>query len=97
MPTISSQRGSRSDSNEGVLSIPQSSKIRASPSDFLMSYPGHSLGKGVLLLCSVFYSPANWAELDLGTVAATDLFPLANQCPRQAIRPLIDQSPGRAH
>ena len=25
-------------------------------------------------------------------VAATDLFPFANQCPRQAIRPLIDPS-----
>ena len=29
-------------------------------------------------------------------VAATDLFPLANQCPRQEIRSLTDQSPGRA-
>ena len=31
------------------------------------------------------------------SVAATDLFPFANQCPRQAIWPYTDQSPGRAH
>ena len=31
-----------SDSNEGVLRIPQSSGITgASPSDYLVSYPGH--------------------------------------------------------
>ena len=30
-------------------------------------------------------------------VVATDLFPLANQCPHQEIWPLTDQSPGRAH
>ena len=36
-----------SDGNEGVLRIPQSSRItRISPSDFLVSYPGHSLGVG---------------------------------------------------
>ena len=35
-----------SDSNEGVLHIPQSSSITgASPSDCLVSYPGHSLGE----------------------------------------------------
>ena len=27
----------------------------------------------------------------------TDLFSLANQCPRQAIQPHTDQSAGRAH
>ena len=31
------------------------------------------------------------------TVAATDLFPFANQCPRQEIRSLTNQSTGRAH
>ena len=30
-------------------------------------------------------------------VAATDLFPFANQCPRQEIRSLTDQSTGRVH
>ena len=35
-----------SDGNEGVLRIPQSSSItEASPSDCLVSYPGHSLGE----------------------------------------------------
>ena len=32
-----------SNDNEGALHIPQSSKVRASPSDGLMSYTGHSL------------------------------------------------------
>ena len=37
-----------SDGNEEVLCIPQSAGItKASPSDCLVSYPGHSLGGGV--------------------------------------------------
>ncbi len=49
------------DGNKGVLRIPQSSSIAGtSPSDCLVSYPGHLLG-GVLPLCreavGVFYSP----------------------------------------
>ena len=61
--TTPGQSGPGSDSNEEVLRIPpNSSIIEASPSDCLMSYPGHSLGK-VLPLCreaiSGFYSP-NW-------------------------------------
>ena len=32
-------------SNEGVLNIPQISKVGALPSDGLMSYPGHSLNR----------------------------------------------------
>ena len=37
--------GPGSDGNEGVLCIPQSSSIAGtSPSDSLVSYPGHSLG-----------------------------------------------------
>ena len=41
------QSGPGSDGNEGVLYIPQSFSITgASPSDCLMSYPGHSLGGG---------------------------------------------------
>ena len=59
------QSGPGSDGNEGVLRIPQSSCITGtSPSDCLVSYPGHSFG--------VFYSsaevqsvystaPADWA------------------------------------
>ena len=59
--TTLGQTESGSDGNESVLCIPLSSWItRASPSDCLMSYPGHSLG-GFLLLCKdavgVFYSP----------------------------------------
>ena len=42
--TTQGQSGSESDGNEGVHRIPQSSRItRTSPSDCLMSYPGHLL------------------------------------------------------
>ena len=56
--TTTGQNGSESDGNEGALCIPQSSSItRATPSDCLLSYTGHSLG--VLPLCrnavGVFY------------------------------------------
>ena len=49
---------------EGVLCIPQSSSITGiSPSDCLVSYPGHLFESGALPLCrgavGVFYSP-NW-------------------------------------
>ena len=45
--TTPGQSGSGSDGNEGVLCIPQSSSITGtSPSDCLVSYPGHSLGVG---------------------------------------------------
>ena len=58
--TTPGQSGPGSDGNEGVLRIPQSSSTAGtSPSDCLVSYPGHSFG-GVLPLCrgavSVFYS-----------------------------------------
>ena len=61
--TTPGQSGPKSDSNKGVLRIPQSSIITGtSPSDCLMSYPGHSLRGGVLPLCretvGVFYSPS---------------------------------------
>ena len=60
--TTPGQVGSRSDSIEGVLRIPQSFSItEALPSDFLMLYPRHSLGE-VLRLCresvGIFYSPS---------------------------------------
>ena len=45
--TIPGQSGLGSDGNEGVLCILQSSYITGtSPSDCLVSYPGHSLGGG---------------------------------------------------
>ena len=52
--TTPSQSGPESEGNEGVLQIPRISKSRASPSDGLMSYPGHSLGEGLtpLQTCS---------------------------------------------
>ena len=55
--------GPGSDGNEGVLLIPQSSSIsEASPSDCLVSYPGHSLREEVLPLyreaVGAFYSPS---------------------------------------
>ena len=60
--TTPGQSGPGSDVNYGVLRIPQSSSTAgASPSDCLVSYPGHSL-VGVLPLfrgtVSVFYSPS---------------------------------------
>ena len=42
--TTPSHSGSEIDGNEGVLRLPQSSSITgASPSDCLVSYPGHLL------------------------------------------------------
>ena len=42
--TTTGQSGSESNSNEGVLCITQSSSsTKASPSDYSVSYPGHSL------------------------------------------------------
>ena len=44
--TIPSLSGPGSNGNEGVLCIPQNSSITGtSPSDYLVSYPGHSLGE----------------------------------------------------
>ena len=39
-----------------------------------------------------FFAPIFTWSFSLKSVAVTDLFPLANQCPRQAIRPHTDQS-----
>ena len=45
------QSGPGSNGNEGVLRIPQSSSIAGtSPSDYLVSSPGHSLGGGLTAL-----------------------------------------------
>ena len=64
--TIPGQSGPECNGNEGVLSIPQSSSITGtSPSDCLVSYPGHSLGRGSYLPAEMqsMYStaPANWS------------------------------------
>ena len=63
------QSGPRSNVNEGVLSIPQSPSITGtSPSDCLVSYPGHSLRGGGNLTprqrssqC-ILRPPADWAK-----------------------------------
>ena len=59
--TIPSQSGPGGNGNEGVLHIPQNSSITGtSPSNCLVSYPGHSL-EGVLQ--SVYSTaPADWAK-----------------------------------
>ena len=63
--TTSGLSGPGSDGNEGVLRIPQSSSITwASPSDCLISYPGHSLvGSYPSAEKQSVYStsPADWA------------------------------------
>ena len=59
------QSGPGSDGNEGVLHIPQISKPGASPSDCLISYPGHLLlGSYASAEMQSVYSraPADWAE-----------------------------------
>ena len=62
--TTPGQSGPGSNGNEEVFRIPQSSSFAGtSPSDCLVSYPGHSLG-GFLPLCraavSVFYCPSSF-------------------------------------
>ena len=64
--TNQGQSGPRSDGNEGVLNIPQSSCITVtSPSDCLVSYPGHSLEESYPSAekQSVYFTaPADWAK-----------------------------------
>ena len=59
------QSGPLSDGNKGILGLLQSSSItEASPSDCLVSYPGHSLGMSYpsVEMQSVYStSLANWA------------------------------------
>ena len=69
--TTPGQSGHGSNGNKEVLHIPQSSSITGtSPSDCLVSYPGHLLGKEgscpsaeVLLVYST--APANWATINM--------------------------------
>ena len=61
--TTSGQSGPRSNGNEGVLFISQSSSITwASPSDCLVSYLGHSLGKSYpsAEIHLVYSTPPSW-------------------------------------
>ena len=64
--TTTSQSGPESDGNEEILRIPQSSSITGiSPSDYLVSYPGHSLGESYppAEMQSVYSTtPINWAN-----------------------------------
>ena len=65
--TTPGQNGPGSDGNEGVLRIPQSFSITGtSPSDCLVSNPGHSLGKSYTSaekqsVCST--APADWVSV----------------------------------
>ena len=66
--TTQDQSGPGSDGNKGVLRIPQSSSIAGtSPSDYLVSYLGHSLERGGSYpsaeVQSVYSTvPADWAS-----------------------------------
>ena len=58
--TTPGQIGAGINGNEGILRIPWSTKTGASPSDCLMSLPGHSLGESYSSAenaVGVFYSP----------------------------------------
>ena len=63
--TTPDQSGTGSNGNERVLHIPQSSRTRASPSDCLVSYLGHPLGRRSYSSADMQtgYStvPADWA------------------------------------
>ena len=64
--TTPGQSGHGSDGNEGVLRIPQSPSITgASPSDRLVSYPGHSFGESYPSADKQSVdstAPADWAK-----------------------------------
>ena len=67
------QSGPGSNSNEEVLHVSQISKAGASPSDNLVSYPGHSLAGGgsypsteMQSVCST--APADWAVKQKRTI-----------------------------
>ena len=61
------QSGPGSDSNEGVLRIPQSSSITGtSLSDCLVSYPGHSLGGSIEKQLMYSTAPVDYSSNPLG-------------------------------
>ena len=76
--TTPGQSGPGSNGNEGVLCIPQSSSTAGtSPSDCLVSYPGHSLGGSYPSAekQSVYSTaPADWAIHLQGSFNAEAIF-----------------------
>ena len=66
--TTPGQSGPGSDANTGVLRIPQRSSIAGtSPSDCLVSYPGHSLGgsyPSAEVQPGYSTAPADWARVN---------------------------------
>ena len=87
--TTQGQSGPGRDGNKSVLHIPQISSItEASPSDCLVSYPGHSLGESYpsSKMYSVFSTaPANWAiiiavNVSLGTPYASSICSIFSLC-----------------
>ena len=85
--TTPGQSGPRGNGNEGTLNIPQNSSItRASPSDCLVSYPGHALWESYLSadMQSVYStSPANWANICMlvHKKRHSEIFIIAIKCP----------------
>ena len=81
--TTLGQSGPRSDGSKEILRIPQNVSLTwASPSDCLMSYPGHSLGKFYPSadMQSVYsIAPADWARFCRRILLDKILFPLQNQ------------------
>ena len=76
--TTWSQSGLGSNSNEGVLYIPQSSKTGSLPLDGLVSYLRHSLGGSLTPLqrcirCIYSTAPADWAKFSFCFVSLSDL------------------------
>ena len=73
--TTLDQSGPGSNGNKGVLRIPQSfSIIGASPSDCLVSYPGHTFGKSYSSAeMQSLYSaaPADWATGEFGILLSS--------------------------
>ena len=83
--TTPGQGGPGSDSNEVVQRICQSSNITgASPSDYLLSYPGHALRESYLSLemqsvCST--APVDWARKLLNLTKELELKNKNKNCP----------------
>ena len=86
--TISGWSEPGSDSNEGVLRAPQSPNITGtSPSDCLVSYPGHSSGRGFTPLkkCSrCFLQPQPTGQCCLRHFSTCDVFTVLNLWSRRS-------------
>ena len=77
--TTPGQSGPGSDGNEGVFNIPQIFSITGiSPSECLVSYPGHSLGEffppSAEMQLVYFTAPVNWARLFLQCMETCTIF-----------------------